>query len=186
MDLKEAHEIQRREKIALQYEVKRLTAKIAEYDAGTYVSAEKAKHLKEINRLSQENRHLTKECERYKKLWSEQININGIVWASRDKTKWEAENIQRERDEYKTLYEDTKRQLDTLLNKKDISTAELNAHISALEEALAKERSKSVTDSTNSSLPTSQTPIGHKKHIPNSRVKTGRHKGAQFGHIKHS
>lgn len=186
MTLQEAHEIQRREKMALQREVNRLNAKIAEYDAGTYVSAEKAKHLKEINRLSQENRHLTKECERYKKLWGEQININGIVRASRDKTKWEAENIQRERDEYKQLYEDTKRQLDTLLNKKDISTAELNAHISALEEALAKERSKSVTDSTNSSLPTSQTPIGHKKHIPNSRVKTGRHKGAQLGHIKHS
>lgn len=43
MTLQEAHEIQRREKIALQYEVKRLTAKIAEYDAGTYVSAEKTK-----------------------------------------------------------------------------------------------------------------------------------------------
>lgn len=112
MTLQKAHEIQRREKMALQREVNRLNAKIAEYDAGTYVSAEKAKHLKEINRLSQENRHLTKECERYKKLWSEQININGIVRASRDKTKWEAENIQRERDEYKTLYEDTKRQLD--------------------------------------------------------------------------
>ena len=55
MTLQEAYEIQRREKMALQREVNRLYAKIAEYDAGTYVSAEKAKHLKEINRLSQES-----------------------------------------------------------------------------------------------------------------------------------
>ena len=185
MNLKEAYELQRREKISLQYEVKRLESRIAEYDAGTYVSAEKAKHLKEINRLSQENCHLTKECERYKKLWGEQININGIVRASRDRFECESNDIRRERDEYKRLYEDAQRRLDTILNRKSEDTVELNARISILEEALAKELSKSVIDSTNSSLPTSQTPIGHKKYIPNSRVKTGRNKGAQPGHVKH-
>ena len=41
-------------------------------------------------------------------------------------------------------------------------------------------------DSTNTSLPTSQTPPGKDKHIPNSRRNTGKTKGGQPGHEKHT
>lgn len=40
-------------------------------------------------------------------------------------------------------------------------------------------------DSTNSGLPTSKTPLNKKKHIPNSREKTGNKKGGQPNHKKH-
>lgn len=40
-------------------------------------------------------------------------------------------------------------------------------------------------DGNNTGLPTSQTPIGRKKRVPNSRIKTGRKKGGQYGHEKH-
>lgn len=40
-------------------------------------------------------------------------------------------------------------------------------------------------DSTNSGLPTSKTPLNRKKHIPNSREKTGNKKGGQPNHKKH-
>ena len=40
-------------------------------------------------------------------------------------------------------------------------------------------------DSTNTSIPTGQTPIGKKKHIPNSRRSSGKPKGGQVGHKKH-
>lgn len=40
------------------------------------------------------------------------------------------------------------------------------------------------TDGTNSGLPTSQTPIGKKKVIPNSRKKSEKAKGGQVGHTK--
>ena len=40
-------------------------------------------------------------------------------------------------------------------------------------------------DSSNTSLPTSQTPVGKEKRIPNSREKSGRAKGGQPGHPKH-
>ena len=39
-------------------------------------------------------------------------------------------------------------------------------------------------DGTNSSLPTSMTPINKKKIIPNTRVKTGKSIGGQYGHKK--
>ena len=55
-----------------------------------------------------------------------------------------------------------------------------------MKDALLKEKVKADTDSTNSSLPTSKTPIGKSKHIPNSREKTGRKRGGQSGHEKHS
>lgn len=41
-------------------------------------------------------------------------------------------------------------------------------------------------DGTNSGIPTSQTPINKKKVIPNSRKKSGKKKGGQLNHKKHS
>ena len=40
-------------------------------------------------------------------------------------------------------------------------------------------------DGTNTGMPTSQTPINKKKHIPNSRKPTRKHKGGQKNHTKH-
>jgi DNA-directed RNA polymerase subunit RPC12/RpoP len=40
-------------------------------------------------------------------------------------------------------------------------------------------------DANNSSIPTSKTPIGKPKRVPNSRVKTGKKIGGQPGHEKH-
>lgn len=40
-------------------------------------------------------------------------------------------------------------------------------------------------DDTNSGIPTSATPIGKKKVIPNSRRDNGKDKGGQPGHEKH-
>lgn len=40
-------------------------------------------------------------------------------------------------------------------------------------------------DSNNTGIPTSKTPIGKEKRIPNSREKTERNKGGQKGHTKH-
>ena len=40
-------------------------------------------------------------------------------------------------------------------------------------------------DGTNSGIPTSQTPINKKKHIPNSREKSSNNKGGQKSHKKH-
>lgn len=57
--------------------------------------------------------------------------------------------------------------------------------IRELEVELEHERALRNHDGNNTGLPTSQTPIGKKKRIPNTRVKTGRKKGGQYGHEKH-
>lgn len=58
--------------------------------------------------------------------------------------------------------------------------------IEALKNKLAQEIALKGHDGTNTGLPTSMTPIGKKKIVPNSRTKTGLHKGGQKGHKKHT
>lgn len=69
-------------------------------------------------------------------------------------------------------------------NRRQVIIDELNKKISELEREVAHLTALLGTDSTNSSLPTSKTPIGKEKVIPNSREKSGRSKGGQPGHTK--
>ncbi len=57
--------------------------------------------------------------------------------------------------------------------------------ISELQNRLAHAEALLSHDSTNTSLPTSRTPVGKKKRIPNTREKSNRSKGGQTGHEKH-
>lgn len=64
------------------------------------------------------------------------------------------------------------------LNEKD-------KQIETLKMELAKKQSIIDNDSTNSGLPTSRTPIGKKKYIPNTREKSDKKIGGQENHKKH-
>lgn len=77
----------------------------------------------------------------------------------------------------KKVEEKTKKYTDTIKDK--------DKQIEALKKEVAKLQSKLNNDSTNSGLPTSKTPIGKTKYIPNTREKTGKSKGGQKGHPKH-
>ena len=63
--------------------------------------------------------------------------------------------------------------------------AEKDAIIKELTNRLEHELALKAHDGTNTGTPTSQTPIGKKKLIPNSRVVTGKKKGGQPGHKRH-
>lgn len=82
MTLKEAYENRRQEVLALQRENTRLKSTIEKIKVGTYVDAEKADHIRTINRLTQENQHLTNELNRYRDLYRQQVivreNFNAI------------------------------------------------------------------------------------------------------------
>ena len=58
--------------------------------------------------------------------------------------------------------------------------------IAALKEEICKLKAQIDHDGTTNGIPTSQTPIGKKKVIPNTRQKSGRKKGGQPGHEKKS
>lgn len=75
--------------------------------------------------------------------------------------------------------EKLKRDYENILAEKDAIINELNIK-------LAKATAIANHDGTNTGTPTSQTPINKEKVIPNSRRSTGKTKGGQKGHIKHS
>lgn len=67
----------------------------------------------------------------------------------------------------------------------EVQLQEKDKQIEALKKELSKAYSKLDNDSTNSNLPTSQTPLHKKKYIPNTREKTNKKIGGQLGHKKH-
>jgi len=85
-----------------------------------------------------------------------------------------------------------KKQEEIIKNEVELRTKELNdelndkeKQIEALKATIAKIQSKLDNDSTNSGLPTSKTPLGKKKYIPNTREQTNKKIGGQEGHKKH-
>lgn len=64
-------------------------------------------------------------------------------------------------------------------------THEFEDKVVTLENQVQHLRSVLNNDSTNSGIPTSQTPLNKNKKIPNSRIKSGKNKGGQVGHKKH-
>lgn len=73
-----------------------------------------------------------------------------------------------------------------MLAERDNALIEKDAMIAALTRELEHKTALLERNSTNTSVPTSQTPIGKKKHIPNTRRSTGKTKGGQPGHVKHT
>lgn len=68
----------------------------------------------------------------------------------------------------------------------DSVIAEKDAIIKVLTNEVAHLKAIAGHDGTNTGIPTSATPIGKKKVIPNSRRSSGKAKGGQPGHEKHS
>ena len=77
-------------------------------------------------------------------------------------------------DKYEALLAERDREI----NEKDVIIEKLKEEIKHKEALLNR-------DGTNTSIPTSQTPIGKKKYVPNTRRSTGKIKGGQPGHSKH-
>lgn len=186
MTLSEAYEKQRRERLELERKNRKLEAAIEEYDKGTYVSSEKASHLKQISKLTWENARLKNERDRYKAYWKNQVSITENYRVRADDAEMERDDVVGERDFYKKRCEELEERISVILRTGNEENRELRARVTALTNALEKELAKAANDSTNSSIPTSQTAYGRKKRIPNTRVRTGRSRGAQEGHEKHS
>ena len=182
----EAYEKRRRECIALERENKKLKERIAEYDNGTYESAIMSDHLKQISKLTWENKRLRNERDRYKANWQTQISVTENFRVAAFDAECERDEMKAELDYYRTKSEELEARIKVILGESASHDEDLKAQVAALTEALLKERAKANNDGTNSGTPTSKTPYDKKKVIPNSRVKSEKKKGAQPGHEKHS
>ena len=78
-----------------------------------------------------------------------------------------------------------KKKYQPLINAKDKIITEKDKIIEEQSKEIDRLKALLNNDGTNSSIPTSQTPINKQKVVPNTRVKTGKKIGGQLGHKKH-
>lgn len=180
----EAYEKQRKERIALERENKKLKAQIEGYNKGTYESADKILNLKQISKLTWLNAQLRNERDRYKSNWENQVSVTENFRVIAFDAECARDEAMHGLDFYRDRCSTLETQLTVILGKSDAHNKDLTAQIDALKDALLKEKAKANNDGTNSGTPTSQTPYNKKKVIPNSREKSDKNKGAQPGHKK--
>ena len=140
-------------------------------------------YIKEIKQLKLEIGHANARMISIRNMWSDDYysmyeekqkeirNLKETIRSLKDKV-WEEKRNSDEKIIKLTLeYEDR-------LHEKDCIIDELTNRLAHAEALLS-------SDGNNTSLPTSKTPIGKKKRIPNTREKSGKPKGGQPGHKKH-
>ncbi|MBQ9155999.1 MAG: IS66 family transposase [Eubacterium sp.] len=98
------------------------------------------------------------------------------------------ERCQTREGQLKREVERLKQQNATVTDQRDEArkeNGEKDRQIEALKEEICRLKAQIDHDGTTNGIPTSQTPAGKKKVIPNSREKSGRKRGGQEGHEKH-
>ena len=176
MTLEEAYLRLKQENRTLQRENRQLADVVEKLQKGAYAVPEKVAH---INRISELTRQLRKE---------ESIKARYKVLYENEQEK--SDRLQQEMYDLEEKVNSLQWQVDCLEGKKSAQSItakeKADAKIKALSDEVARLTALLNRDGTNTGTPTSKTPINKKKVIPNSREKTGRPKGGQPGHPKHS
>ena len=182
---------------SLEYENKALREKIAEYESGQrYLKLQadfnsvRAGYVRRIKELEKElaEAHITKN--RVRDIWFTQCDTD---WEQYKKELEKKENrIQELEDKYwKLLRENDQKILDIKadyekqLSDKDEELRKKDAIIDEMKLKIAHLEALQNRDGTNTGTPTSKTPPGKNKVIPNCREKSKNPKGGQVGHEQH-
>lgn len=176
-----------------QYRIKALENELEQFKSGEKYIKMKEAHRKEVQDLRSKIKKLTEQLAEAHK------TIKGVRerWFSTcdelekdDLRELEKAFRQIEMLKQKCFEEEMKRfdELTALENKYEAKLAEKQVVIEDLENQLNHAQALLGRDGTNTSLPTALTPPGKEKVNPrnNSRKKTGRKKGGQKGHKKHT
>lgn len=174
----------------LQYQNKAMRQELEAFRNGERYKKLQADHrkvvtgyIKEIGRLKKELAQAHADTARVRNIWFEECDS--------DWEKYQAElnkkehKIQKLMDEKWEILKASDERIAAITKDYEEQLEEKDAVINALRASLAHAQALLLRDSTNTSTPTSQTPLGKDKHIPNSRRKTGRAKGGQRGHERH-
>ena len=176
---------------ALQYKVHALERIVEEFKTGKrYLKLQNDYHrviagyIKEIKRLRKELADAHAQSIEVRRIWTDECNH---VWEENQS------EISKKNEEIRKLEDtvwETRRELDEKVTRLTMEyedkIREKDCIIDELKNRLAHAEALLGRDSTNTNTPTSQTPPGKNKHIPNSRRGQGKKKGGQFGHEKHT
>ena len=176
MRLEEAYIMRKQECKALQRENSKLLETIEQLRKGAYSDPDKIDHIRQISALTREIQKKDQIIERYRKLYEEKQQL---VYELNDK------NIDLEEKIRSLEWQIECAKKETGI-KSRTAKEEADAKIKALSDEVARLTALLNRDGTNTGLPTSQTPLNKKKVIPNSREKSGKARGGQPGHTKHS
>ena len=170
--------------------IKAQKKKIEEFESGDrYLKLQRdyrrvsAGYIKEIKKLRAENGALNARLISTRNMWSDDYYA---LWEECQKQLAE-KNKEIRKLEDRIL--ETERKSDERIRRITLDyedkLCEKDCIIEELTNQLAHAKALLDHDGTNTNTPTSQTPPGKKKRIPNTRTKTGRSKGGQPGHEKH-
>lgn len=177
--------------MALRCRVRNLENEIGEFKSGArYLKLQKDHHrvtagyIKEINRLKKELADAHARAVNVRNIWTDECYE--LYDEYRIEIRKKEETIRNLEDKMWDDQRKSDRKLAETTMEYEEKIKEKDSIISELKNKLAHAGALLGRDSTNTGTPTSQTPPDKEKRIPNARVKTGRHKGGQTGHEKHS
>lgn len=179
------------ENMALRCEVRAQFRQIEEFKSGErYLKLQKdyrkveRGYIREINKLKSELASAHAQTVTVRNLWMEQNDLLEREHQKesaklREKIRKLEDALWQERIEHDRKITELELSHEDQIHEKDCIIQELTDRLAHAEARLGR-------DSTNTNLPTGQTPPGKKKHIPNSRRGSGKEKGGQPGHEKHT
>lgn len=179
------------ENMTLKCEIKALSRELAEYRSGKRYLKLQDDYRKVIRGYVRENNKLKKalasahsQTVTVRNLWMDQNELlfreqQKEMEVLKERIRKLEERLWKERADHEQQEMEKKFFYEEQLHEKDCIIQELKSRLAHAEALLGR-------DSTNTNLPTGQTPPDKKKHIPNSRRGTGKKKGGQPGHPKYT
>ena len=141
-------------------------------------------YQKEIKKLRKELADTHIQAVKTRRIWMEECEQ---VWTQQEKESREQNaKIRKLEEENWKLQAEYEKKLLLMEQEYEEKLHERDCVIEKLKSELAHATALLERNSTNTSLPTGQTPPGKEKHIPNSRRSSGKPKGGQKGHRKHT
>lgn len=174
-NIREAFYNQRNELCAAQRVIKELNKELDTLRKDLASNKKFQEQLSHIRGLNNKVSQLTGISERYKDLYERE----------KDKVEKLSDMNYTMNLELLHLKEKLKFYEDDVTSEKTLLLDEANAQIKVLKEEVARLTARLNHNGSNTGIPTSKTAIGQRKVIPNSRKKSEKNKGGQFGHEKH-